>query len=183
MKHIPSFLTLVLALMCLAGCNQKKQAAVADAKDSVAVQVDSAIYGVIGEGTTMHVLELLTEDGKTLSLAINQDSCSDVQGGIFAGDRVSVIMRQGGTEGLEVAKLVNMTSLLGKWTSLDRNFEIQEDGIVVSTVKAESRPYTQWSMCNGNIILNTDTFDILLLGPDSMSIENREGIYVYKRQK
>lgn len=168
----------------LAGCDQKKSGSSAVSADTIAVATpDSALYGTVGEGTTMHVLELITEDGKAMSVAIGQDSCSDVQGGLFAGDRVTLTTRPGSGDAPEVEKLVNLTSLLGRWTSLDRNFEIQEDGIIVSSNKAESRPLTHWSTANANLILNADTFSVLLLGPDSMAIENQEGIFVYKRAK
>lgn len=36
---------------------------------------------------------------------------------------------------------------------------------------------------NGLLLLNTDTFQIDELGSDSLYLENREGIFVYKRQK
>ncbi len=184
MKHLIAFIPGIALLMLVAGCDVKKNNLSDEQKDSIVVEVpDTAIYGVVGEGTSMHVLELLTEDGKTMSFAMSQDSCSDIQGGIFAGDKVTLTTRKGSGEDLEVEKLVNLTSLLGKWTSLDRNFEIQEDGVIVSAMKAESHPYTQWSMVNGNLVLNADTFAVLLLGPDSMSIENNKGIFVYKRQK
>lgn len=184
MKHLISFFAAAVVVMMVAGCNAKKSNPSAAHNDSVAVEFpDTAIYGVVGEGTTMHVLELLTEDGKTMTFAMGQDSCADVQGGIFTGDKVTLTAKKGNDNDLEIVKLVNLTSLLGKWTSLDRNFEIQEDGVITSSVKAESNPYTQWSMANGNLILNADTFAVLLLGPDSMSIENKTGIFVYKRQK
>lgn len=168
----------------VASCDYRKGVAQTDNTDSVDVSVpDTAIYGVVGEGTTMHVLELITDDGKTMTFSISQDSLSDVQGGIFAGDKVTITTRPGTDSDREVVKLLNLSSLFGKWTSIDRNFEIKEDGEVVSSVKAESHPYTQWSAANGNLILNADTFNVLLLGPDSLSIEGKDGIYVYKRQK
>lgn len=181
-SFIAAFVAFIACMM--AGCENKKGTQLSDTQDSLEVSVqDTAIYGTVGEGTTMHVLELITDDGKTKTFAISQDSLSDVQGGIFSGDKVTITVRSVPDSDPEIVKLLNLTSLLGKWTSLDRNFEIKEDGIVTSTVKAESHPYTQWSVSNGNLILNADTFNVLLLGPDSMSIENKEGIFVYKRQK
>lgn len=183
MKHLISICVAVIFLLTAVGCEEKKGDASVTAEDSLYVSIpDTAIYGVVGEGTTMHVLELLAEDGRTLTFAVNQDSCSDVQGGVFSGDKVTLTVREG-SDGPEVVKLVNITSLFGKWTSIDRNFEIMQDGVVSGAVKTESNPYTQWSMANANLILNADTFDVLLLGPDSMTIENAKGIFVYKRQK
>ncbi len=184
MKRLIPLSAVAMVKMAVAGCEEKKATAVVEQGDTVAVGVpDTAVYGVVGKGTSMHVLELQKEDGKTATFAISQDSLSDVQGGLFAGDKVTLTTRRGSDNMDEVVKLVNLTTLLGKWTSLDRNFEIQEGGTVLSTMKAESRPYTQWSMANGDLILNADTFSVLLLAPDSMYLENDNGIFVYKRQK
>lgn len=173
----------LLSSLMMIGCNGNKNNQAESQNDTVNnIVPDTALYGVIGEGTTMHVLELVTDGGKTLSFEIGEENDNVVQGGMFAGDRVTLTF----TEDKDVRtldKMVNLTSLLGKWTSLDRNFQIQENGVVESTGNAESRPYTQWSMSNAQLILNTDTFDILTLGADSLSIENANGIFVYKRQK
>lgn len=173
----------LLSSLMMIGCNGNKNNQAESQNDTVNnIVPDTALYGVIGEGTTMHVLELVTDGGKTLSFEIDEENDNVVQGGMFAGDRVTLTF----TEDKDVRtldKMVNLTSLLGKWTSLDRNFQIQENGVVESTGSAESRPYTQWSMSNAQLILNTDTFDILTLGADSLSIENANGIFVYKRQK
>ena len=46
----------------------------------------------------------------------------------------------------------------------------------------EPKPYTEWSICNGKLVLSADTFDIYALGADSLYLENAEGIYGYKRR-
>ena len=86
-------------------------------------------------------------------------------------------------EGNVATKVINLTTLLGRWTSLDRNFTIQEDGNVESNMQTETRPYTVWSAVNGNIVLNSDTFSVLYLGADSMMLESNNGVFAYKRQK
>ena len=160
-----------------------------NAADSTDVQPgDSAIYGVLGDGTSMHVLEVKTDDGQTLNFAIDQDTVSDVQGGLLAGNRVTLVAypkTNDEAEMPEIKKLVNLTTLLGKWTSLDRNFEILEDGSVKSTSAgaSETNPYTAWTMYNGKLILNTDTFDVLSLAADSMELEKKDGVFGYKRVK
>lgn len=79
-------------------------------------------------------------------------------------------------------KVINLTTLLGKWTSIDRNFDIKEGGVVESHVTAESRPYTDWKIVNGRLVLSADTFEVLDLGPDSLYLENDTVIYAFKRQ-
>lgn len=100
----------------------------------------------------------------------------------MAGDRMAVV----GTmmDGERVAtKVINVTTLLGKWVSIDKNFEIEEGGTVKSNVKAETKSWTSWKIFNGHLLLNTDTFDINSLGADSLYLENKDGIFVYKRQQ
>ena len=86
------------------------------------------------------------------------------------------------TDGELVAKkVINVTTLLGRWTSIDKDFEIEEGGTVKSAVKAESTPWTYWKIFNGRLVLNKDTFDVAGLGADSLYLENNRGIFVYKR--
>lgn len=129
-------------------------------------------------------LEVITDVGDTLEFVL-ADADTDVPtvlGGLLAGDRVAVVSHT--ADGEQVAdKVVNITSLLGKWTSIDKSFEIREGGIVESTVKAETNPWTSWKLNNGNIILNSDTFQIDVLGPDSLCLETADGIFAYKRQQ
>ena len=99
---------------------------------------------------------------------------------MLAGDRVAVMAYEEGNE--QVAKnVINITSLLGKWGSIDKSFEIREGGVVESAIRAETNPWTSWKLCNGRIVLNTDTFQIDILGPDSLYLENDNGIFAYKR--
>ena len=86
-------------------------------------------------------------------------------------------------DGPVATKVINLTSLMGRWTSISRNFVIEEGGVVTSDVKAETHPYTSWKIFNGQLLLGRDTFNIVTLGPDSLAIENHNGIYLYKRQR
>ena len=144
--------------------------------------VDSTIYGKCVDAA-MSTLMIENESGDTISFMLETpEGVSELHGGIFVGDKMAVISET--IDGNNVAKLViNLTSLLGKWTNIARNFEIEEAGIVRSHVTAESNPYTSWKIHNGKLLLNNDTFSIRLLGPDSLLLENKEGIYDYKRQK
>ena len=185
-KLIVVALPLLVTAFLIAGCKDKNKNNVGDGIDSTDVELmvsDSTIYGVCGENTAMHSLELITDAGDTLRFVLNEDENGDVNvlGGLLAGDRLAVV------EGPEVdgeklaKKVINITTLLGKWTSLDKNFEIQDDGTVRSTVQAEKNPWTSWKIVNGRLVLNRDTFDINNLGSDSLYLENKNGIFVYKR--
>ena len=192
MKNL-GFVFASLMLLVLAGCNSKKEKPNLQANDVEEV-ADSTGYGVCGEGTSMHSLELITDTGDTLTYTIldaeaDMDGMvtggglvSHVEGGLMAGDKVAVTGQKVDGE-LIADKVINVTSLLGHWTSIDKNFEIEEGGTVRSSVKAESNPWTSWKILNGRLLLNRDTFNINSLGADSLYIENDKGIYTFKRQK
>ena len=138
--------------------------------------------------------ELVTDAGDTLTYIILDSEAdmdggetkgvvSNVEGGFMAGDKMAVTGMETVEGELVATRAINVTSLLGHWTSIDRNFVIEEGGTVHSEVKAETNPWTSWKILNGQLLLNRDTFDITSLSADSLYLENHKGIYTYKRQK
>lgn len=172
-----------LLLAMFVGCKENKTVDPQPQKDSTVAVPDTTIYGVCTEATSMHMLQIVTDMGDSLTFVIHDEEPDStiVQGGLMAGDRMAIVSHK--SEGEQVAeRVLNMTTLLGHWTSLDKNFTIEEGGIVKSNVKAESHPWTSWKIYNGQLLLNTDTFQINMLGADSLFLENDKGIFVYKRQ-
>lgn len=178
-----------MLLSCLiASCNGNKQKA--NDTDTTTATADSTLYGICGEGTAMHTLQLITLTGDTLNLSLLPDDTDDpdaatpatVNGGLMCGDHLAVLATTT-ADGPVATKVINLTSLMGRWTSISRNFVIEEGGVVTSDVKAETHPYTSWKIFNGQLLLGRDTFNIVTLGPDSLAIENHNGIYLYKRQR
>lgn len=179
---ISGFVCLCLVAMIMA-CNEKKTAPVNLKNVATVVENDSTVYGTCTDGTSMHVLQLLTNEGDTVDYVLidEDDEARVVMGGLMAGDKMAVVGHISDGENVADA-VINTTTLLGHWTSIDKNFEIQEGGIVKSNVKAETSPWTSWKILNGRLILNKDTFSITSLGADSLYLENEKGIYAYKRQ-
>lgn len=181
------FIPLIILLISLVvtGCRGGKTDKTSDV-DNTAVDtiVDMTVYGRCGINTAMHTLEVITDDEDTLLCSINVDDTLNapdvVRGGLFVGDRVAVLIDKNGDGTNRATKVINLTSLIGRWTSLERSFEIQEGGIVVSDM-AEPQPYTEWRIFNGLLLLSSDTFDIYTLGADSLWLENKHGIYEYRR--
>lgn len=186
-KYDKTLLAALLAMMIGWGCTGKKTQQQPTESDTMVVEVstpDSTVYGVCGEGTSMHALELVTDEGDTLTYLVDADTEQEaVKGGLFAGDRMAVVGYKGAEGDMVATCAVNLTTLMGKWTSIDKNFEIQEGGLVESSIKAETRPWTSWKIHNGQLLLNADTFAIERLGADSLCLENGEGIFVFKRQR
>ena len=192
MNKFKVFFAAAIAII-MVGCNTKKEKPQVVVDDEVEV-ADSTVYGVCGSGTSMHSLELVTDAGDTLTYIILDSEAdmdggetkgvvSNVEGGFMAGDKMAVTGMETVEGELVATRAINVTSLLGHWTSIDRNFVIEEGGTVHSEVKAETNPWTSWKILNGQLLLNRDTFDITSLSADSLYLENQKGIYIYKRQK
>ena len=128
----------------------------------------------------MHSLQLIADNGDTLDVFVDDEEPGVVQGGLLAGDRIALIAYKSADGEMVAQRVINLTSLLGKWTSIDKNFEIVEGGDIVNNVKAEVNPWTSWKIVNGKLLLNTAIDN---LGPDSLLLENHKGIYVFKRQQ
>lgn len=186
MKKLFYIAVALTMLFAANSCKDKKTSSVISPSDSVEVdddEADSTIYGVCGEGTSMHNLQLISDSGDTLEVFVDDENPSLVKGGLLAGDRIALIAQKGGDGTWMAQNVINLTSLLGKWTSLDKNFEIIEGGEVKNHVKAEQNPWTSWKILNGKLLLNKDTFAIDNLGPDSLYLENHVGIFTFKRQE
>lgn len=189
MKNANYLVVLFLVLTILGSCSRNKNAKGVKASDSSEASKntvqDSTVYGICGDGTAMHTLQLITDSGDTLTyLMMDNDSNENpVVGGLLAGDRLAVVGSKNTDKDLVANKVINLTTLLGKWMSVDKNFEIQEGGIVKSNIKAETNPWTSWKIYNCQLLLNKDTFSIDELGADSLYLENKQGIFAYKRQK
>lgn len=173
-------------LFIVNSCKDKKTAAVISPSDSTEIDddvADSTIYGVCGEGTSMHDLQLITDAGDTIQAFIDDENPGIVKGGLLSGDRIALIANKDANGEMVAQQVINLTSLLGKWTSIDKNFEIIEGGEVKNNVKAETHPWTSWKILNGKLLLNKDTFAIDNLGPDSLYLENHEGIFTFIRRE
>ena len=185
MKKSQIIIVLALIAAILAGCKKSKTNQVispnANNIDSLNAG-DTTIYGTMLDGG-MNSIVLLTDRGDTLEIIQNpEDTTEVVKGGKLIGDRFAVIAyKEYGDMMLRSA--INITSLLGNWTSLDKNFEIKEGGEVTSNLQSEKNVWTSWKIYNGKLLLSRDTFDVIELGADTMSLENKAGIFVFGRKK
>ena len=108
------YLLPVAALMMLGGCNGNNKTNHDETDcDSLMVEesvADSSLYGVLGDATTMNMLQLITDVGDTMELVL-ASADNDVQvvvGGMLSGDRVAVSAHV--AKGEHVAdKVINIT--------------------------------------------------------------------------
>ena len=184
MKHLRVWVAVMMATIAIWGCTNGNTPKKADQNDSLSAANagDSTIYGKCGDGSMMHTLELIDDEGNVHHFMINMDDSSVVKGGLLTGDRMAVIRSvvYGDTMATTV---INLTTLQGKWSSLAKSFQIEEGGSVKSNADAESNPWTTWKIYNGKLVMNTDTFTINDLRADSLFLENKEGIFGFQRLK
>ena len=178
---IMSLFILAVAISCKDNKPKSVMSQSGEVEDSVSTN-DSTIYGTMVDGG-MNSIILLTDNGDTLEYLVNPDDTLEVvKGGKTNGDRFAIIgYKEYGDNFMRSA--INLTSLLGNWSSLDRNFEIKEGGTVTSSLQSEKNPWTAWKIWNGKLILSKDTFDVENLGADTLSLENKAGIFVFTRGK
>ena len=173
---IMSLFILAVAISCKDNKPKSVMSQSGEVEDSVSTN-DSTIYGTMVDGG-MNSIILLTDNGDTLEYLVNPDDTLEVvKGGKINGDRFAIIgYKEYGDNFMRSA--INLTSLLGNWSSLDRNFEIKEGGTVTSSLQSEKNPWTAWKIWNGKLILSKDTFDVENLGADTLSLENKAGIFL-----
>ncbi len=177
MKKLLFFAVLLLFI----ACNTKKGET--EAENTELLDNDSTLYGICGEGCAMHTLQLIDANNDTLYIHIDDEDSlhmTSMAGSMHIGDRMAVTTYFDG-EGLVASKMINITSLLGHWKSVDRDFELTEDGEVKSFLDSESDPWTTWRILNGQLLLNDEAFDVVKIEDTTLELENGEGIYTFNR--
>ncbi len=185
MRKITLGMVVLMALTIIAGCKdtaKDKNIVVDNTSLEDENRGDSTIYGTLVDGG-MNSMLLLTDEGDTLELLRNPDDTTDVvKGGIVPNDRYAVIAYTSYGERF-IRTAIDIESLKGSWSSLDRNFEIEDGGAVKSALASETNAWKTWKIYNGQLVFDRDTFIVDELGADSMLLESRDGIYSFKRAK
>ena len=152
------------------------------------------VRGIAGDGTSMNVLELVTDGLDTLDIEI---PVSMIAGGVQAGDEVDVIYSKT-DDGYMANIAINTTALQHLWTQPrstggTQSLEISPEGHA-STYDMPGVDYDAWSILNGQLLLHsprkaavessgyTDTFDILLLTADTLVLGNEQTHSVFWRE-
>ena len=167
-------------LLILASCVETKKGEGGTETDSLAIVEQTTVeVGMVGDGTSMHLLELVGRSGDTLYF----DYENNAVGGLACGDLVSVEYTKGDGE-LNAEHIVNLTALCNSWMA---NYDF---GSSYLTLKQDGRasyvgsdfPYKKWAISDGCLYLtkdgaymteegDIDTFDIVLLTEDSLLLQ------------
>ena len=187
LKFIPIVGILLFSFFAVFSCKEKAKNLSLTETDSIdnGLEADSTLYGICGEGTGMHNLQLITDSGDSIDCILMDDyeqANMGLRGGLLVGDRMAVIGRNVDGE-FQATEVLNLTTLLGRWNSIDKDFEIEEGGVIQTYQPVEKNDWKVWKIFNGKLLLGRDSFQVNTLGPDSLVLENKDGIFVYKRKE
>ena len=178
MKKIGIILLVAAAVLTMGSCGNKTQKVPFDNGDSANMSIDSTLYGICGEATSMNMLQMLTDTGDTLMLDIsNANDNEQVFGGLQVGDRMA-----------------------GNWVMpnpIDGSDEVGisiKEGGVAESIDQGTIIYRTWRLVKGHleIVLVRDgandveelnIYDILKLTADSLVYKDSEETFEYSRQK
>lgn len=183
----------ILVISCN-GCGEKQDEVKPESKSTLTSSARNNITGVIGEGTTMNVLELVTLEGDTLNMEIGNDRFF---GGKIVGDTVQVTYISVENQ-LISSTVVNLMTLRHVWAMHDdsqgvtKYLELDPNGRAHLFVdKRETNTYESWKLDDGFIALTApadtagiskvDTIEIQTLDTDTMTIANGEKTLTFWR--
>ncbi len=179
------FVTLLLAVLFV-GCKngkKEKEVPVIDIQPVKHLPEIKEVWGVIGEGTSMDVIEVVTDAADTLQI---MNPAQVLTGGLIIGDRINIIYTAKG-DTLIGNMAVNVTELTHLWSQLDdygneQSIELTPEGEVY-TVNMGKINYDSWRLDSGSLLLHspaandmaeyTDTFSISLLTEKQLVLSAR----------
>ena len=157
---------------------------------------DSTIYGICAEGSAMHTLQLITDNGDTLTLStIPAQEAGHLFGGYSIGDHMAVLTDQSKQKAILI---VNLTTLLGEWVMpnpMDGTSEMGifiRDGGIAESINQPAIIYETWRLVNGQLELmsvrdgggdfeEVERYQLIYLSSDSLAYSNEEDTYEYSR--
>lgn len=180
MKKVNVMLMALMALMLLS-CEEKKKDPTPDVTIVPVHEMPSICeaHGTIGDGSSMNVIEFVSDDGDTLYI---NKSGQEVMGGLVVGDELEVIYNVT-KEDVFASVAVNLTSLQHIWSQRgadgrEQSLELNPEGRAATYNM--SIDYDSWEVKNGLLLLHSpkkigdespavvDTFEIMQLTTDSL---------------
>lgn len=165
-------------------CNNKnkKEQVIQNSTTSEAYLVtDSALYGKLGEGTGMSCIEIITNQGDTLTL--NKINENNGEAGIILGgtehynDPLTITTD---TQKENILTLVNLRTLTQKWHTVPDSITIELKNQGKLSAQWRGRNYQRWKMCNAHLLMENDnrdktcdTFEIRELSHDSLILAHQ----------
>ena len=199
MKNLGVLFVVVMAVLAMGSCGSRTKPVPFDNGDSAdIVNADPTVYGVCGEETAMNTLQLITDMGDTLSFDISEAQENEqVFGGLHVGDRLAVLPAK---DRKTAEKVINQAALLGNWVMpnpIDGSDEVGiciKEGGIAESIAQSNITYKTWRLTRGKLEIvlvriggseedETNIYDIVKLGPDSLVYKDVEETFEYSRQK
>lgn len=191
-KYIILSTILITTAAGMVSCRNQNKAQSENGKDSTATAMvstpDTALYGKLGEGTGMSCVEIITDQGDTLTLNKtdeNTGAYGKILGGTERYNDPLTITTDANRE--SIITLVNLNTLTRKWQTHPDSIQMNLAAKGKISGKWNGRGYRRWAMCNaqfvvefsGNGTVSADTFEIQDLSQDSLILKNRNAIYKF----
>lgn len=181
----------IVAFNSCSSCNKEKKQEPSVNKvvsDSVPenTAVDSTVWGRLGEGTSMHMIEFIPENSDS-AIMIRRSSPETGEDGNVLGDieltdqfAITINNRESEEE-CYINTCINVTELRGVWKNGKDVISLNSD----NTADYTAGQYNGWKLMNGKLLLtrkvtteyteieNTDTVTILYLDKDSLKFMTR----------
>ena len=195
MKKIGIILLVAAAVLTIGSCGNNTQKVPFDNGDSANMSIDSTLYGICGEATSMNMLQLITDTGDTLMLDISYAKDKDqVFGGLQVGDRMAVMPNYTMSE---ASIVINQSALLGNWVMpnpIDGSDEVGisiKEGGVAESIDQGSIIYRTWRLVKGHLEIvlvrdganDVEELNLVKLTADSLMYKDAEETFEYSRQK
>jgi len=194
MKRLLFILPLAILVGCTGGTQQPQEHT--SAEDSLSKTIEhwpKEIRGTAGDGTSMNVIEVVTNDSDTLYITTPAQT---VAGGIEAGDEVDIIYNANGDENTGVVA-INISTLTKVWNHTNtlgakQSIELCGNGDV-NTWNMPAPSYDSWKLEGGKLLMHspavlakeisehTDTFDILSLKRNELVLSLHSQEFIYTR--
>jgi len=178
----------MLSLGSCGGGSQQQQQEAEVSQDTTRIEdlgiIDQTIYGICTEGTAMNTLEMIVDNGDTLTLSLTKaQENGKVLGGLQVADRIAVMANKARTEANVV---INLNTLMGDWVmpdpidgSAEVGIRIKEGGVAES-IDQSTIIYRTWKIFNGDLEIllvregggdmeEENRYEILTLGADSLA--------------
>lgn len=197
MRKVVLMAVAVVSMLNVIACGEKKSAVPFEEMESLENSLrDSTIYGICSEGSAMNTLQLITDNGDTLTLStMAAKEAGHSYGGYSIGDHMAVLTDQSKTNAIVI---VNLTTLLGEWVMpnpMDGTSEMGiciRDGGIAESINQPAIIYETWRLVNGKLELmsvrdgggdfeEVERYQLLYLSSDSLAYCNEEDTYEYSR--
>ena len=201
MKKLESVLWVAAVAMVMGSCGKKgggqQVYSEPDSTTVVDISRDSTFYGICGDGSAMNTLQLITDVGDTVNLSIAEANEKGLCfGGFQSGDRMAVILKDKTT----ARQVINQSALLGDWVMpnpIDGSSEMGiriKDGGIAESIDQPALIYRSWKLYNGKLeivavregggdAVETNLYDIVAIGPDTLVFKDSEETYEYSRYR